>query len=105
MRSMLIVLRRRNIEANLINSGLLLVRTSSTPRDRPLSHVAGSDLDDFSSILRFAYVAHAAGYYAAAIDDDRGKIERLAVDMGIDLEWLPGIASRDVAVPVDSDAA
>jgi hypothetical protein len=104
---MLIVIRRRNIEANLVVSGLLLMHTSGTPRDRPLANVTASDLDDLSSILRFAHVAHAAGYYAAALDDDRGKIERLAADMGIDLEWFPGIASRDVAVPLaaDSDAA
>jgi hypothetical protein len=92
---MQIVLRRRDVEANLISSGLLLVHTSRVPRDRPLAHVAPSDLDDLSTVLRFAHVAHAAGYYAAALDGDRGKIERFARDLGVELCWLPDVASRD----------
>jgi len=92
---MLIVTRRRNIEANLTTSGLLLVRTSATPRDRSLASVALADLDDLAAVARFAHVALAAGYYAEALAGDRTKITRYAELAGVDLEYLHDVASRE----------
>jgi len=101
---MLIVLRRRNVEANLTTTGLLLLRTSGHPRDRTLAQIAPADLDDVATVCRLGHVAHAAGYYAAALDGDRGKLERFAADLGVDLEWLADVASRDLRVHGDEAA-
>ena len=92
---MVIVLSRRNVEGNLSGSGLLLVRTSARPRDRAIVSVAPADLDDVSTVARFAHVAIAAGYYAEAVAGDRGKLERFAELMGVGIVYLPDVASRE----------
>lgn len=92
---MVIVLGRRNVEGNLSESGLLLVRTSARPRERSVVSVPPSDLDDVAAVVRFAHVALATGYYAEARDGDRGKLARYAELSGVALTYLPDVASRE----------